>query len=115
MRALSKRISAPGVKAAPALYDADTPPVGIFALRDAVRCLRETGRFVDEEGEATNALSDLLDRLADGVPAAPKWCPECRSAGVVGIEQDVCPTCDGTGKVASRVGVPQTPKENDRG
>jgi hypothetical protein len=50
-----------------ALYDAETPPVGIFALRDAVRCLRDTGRFVDEEGEATNALSDLLDRLTDRV------------------------------------------------
>lgn len=42
---------------------------------------------------------------ARGVPAsAPtRWCPECRSAGVVGIEQDVCPTCDGTGKVAPGV------------
>lgn len=29
------------------------------ALRVAVRCLRETGRFVDEEGEATNDLEDL--------------------------------------------------------
>lgn len=54
--------------AASAIYDADTPPVGLFALRDAVRCLRETGRFVDEEGEATNALEDLLERLdSDGV------------------------------------------------
>lgn len=40
---------------------------------------------------------------AAGVPEAFKWCPECRSAGVVGIEQDVCPTCDGTGKVAAGV------------
>ena len=46
------------------LYAADTPPVGLFALRDAVRCLRETGRYIDEEGEATNALEDLLDRLS---------------------------------------------------
>lgn len=30
-------------------------------LREVVRCLRETGRFVDEEGEATNALADLID------------------------------------------------------
>lgn len=33
-----------------------------------------------------------------------RWCPECRSAGVVGIEQDVCPTCKGAGKVATGVG-----------
>lgn len=41
------------------------------------------------------------------VPAPARWCPECRSAGVVGIEQDVCPTCDGTGKVAA-IGVAPT-------
>jgi DnaJ-class molecular chaperone len=35
------------------------------------------------------------------VDAPTRWCPECRSAGVVGIEQDVCPTCDGTGRVAA--------------
>ena len=34
-------------------------------------------------------------------PAATRWCPECRSAGVVGIEQDICPTCDGDGKLAA--------------
>jgi hypothetical protein len=46
----------------------------------------------------------LPERIARGVavPAPTRWCPECRSAGVVGIEQDVCPTCDGTGKVAAR-------------
>lgn len=45
-----------------------------------------------------------------GVPAsAVKWCPECRSAGVVGIEQDVCPTCNGTGKVADGVAMPWKP------
>jgi hypothetical protein len=51
---------------------------------------------------------------ADGVdvPAPARWCPECRSAGVVGIEQDVCPTCDGTGKVAA-IGVAPTRGDND--
>ena len=52
---------------AAALYGADIPPVGLYALRDAVRSLRETGRFIDDEGEATNALEDLLDRITDGV------------------------------------------------
>lgn len=48
----------------------------------------------------------LLEHNASGVqgtPAPTRWCPECRSAGVVGIEQDVCPTCDGTGKVPAGV------------
>lgn len=46
------------------LYDAETPPVGLFALRDVIRCLRETGSYADDEGEATNALEDLLDRIS---------------------------------------------------
>lgn len=39
-----------------------------------------------------------------------RWCPECRSSGVVGIEQDVCPTCDGTGKVAASGVTPRHPR-----
>jgi hypothetical protein len=50
-----------------ALPRAPEPHHGLYALQDVVRCLRETGRFVDEEGEATNALDDLAQSLTDGV------------------------------------------------
>lgn len=66
----------------------------------------ESDEFHRLRDELLPALrTDLRALRADGVdvPAPARWCPECRSAGVVGIEQDVCPTCDGTGKIASGV------------
>lgn len=48
----------------------EEPPVGVYALRDVVRSLRETGRFVDDEGEAANALEDLEHRLTHGGDAS---------------------------------------------
>ena len=48
---------------------------------------------------------DDQHNTTNGVQASVKWCPECRSAGVVGIEQDVCPTCNGTGRVPAGVTV----------
>lgn len=51
------------------LYTAPTlPEQGLEALRDVIRCLRETSFYRDEEGEATNALETLL--VAS--PAAPR-------------------------------------------
>jgi hypothetical protein len=38
----------------------DVKQRGVIVLRDVVRCLRENGSYSDEEGEATNALEDLL-------------------------------------------------------
>jgi hypothetical protein len=35
--------------------------LGLAALQNVIESLRETGRCVDEEGEATNALADLID------------------------------------------------------
>lgn len=40
---------------------------GVSELSAAIEMLRDTGRFVDEEGEATAALADLLRELTDGV------------------------------------------------
>lgn len=43
------------------LYTAPTLPAqGLQALRDVIRCLRETGVYRDEEGESTNALQDIV-------------------------------------------------------
>jgi hypothetical protein len=46
-----------------ALLAASSPECGEAgwqALRDVIRCLRETGSYHDEEGESTYALEDLL-------------------------------------------------------
>lgn len=48
---------------------------GYHVLRTVVTALRETGRYRDEEGEDTDALADLADRL--GKPsAAPAAVPD---------------------------------------
>lgn len=36
---------------------------GIATLENVIACLRDEGRYVDDEGEATNALEDLLTAL----------------------------------------------------
>jgi hypothetical protein len=91
------------------LYDRDTPPVGIFALRDVARCLRETGRFVDEEGEATNALEDLLDRL-DSTPDVPAcahdWSNVDSDGSVWPVADSICRKC---GQRKAAAGVSPTP------
>jgi hypothetical protein len=48
-------------------------PRGVHALADVVSNLLQTGRYSDEEGEATAELLDLLKGLTDGalVPATP--------------------------------------------
>lgn len=48
-------------------------PRGVHELANVVSNLLQTGRYVDEEGEATAALLGLLKRLTDGalVPATP--------------------------------------------
>lgn len=89
-------------------------PVGINGLTEAeTSATASVMGIVGEREERQPALPRDLDRTvprSEGVSAgmaasdAPvRWCPECRSAGVVGIEQDVCPTCDGTGRVAHGV------------
>jgi hypothetical protein len=49
------------------------PPRGVHALANVVSNLLQTGRYSDEEGEATARLLDLLKSLTDGalVPATP--------------------------------------------
>jgi hypothetical protein len=37
--------------------------MSLSTLKNVIECLRETGRYVDEEGEATNALDDLAQSL----------------------------------------------------
>ena len=95
------------------LYAAQTFLHGGRAYRLGV-CYSEGGAAITEIERVRLIESTRLEPLPDGVrvDAPTRWCPECRSAGVVGIEQDVCPTCDGTGKVAA-AGVQG--KENGRG
>jgi hypothetical protein len=58
------------VEAGAKLYAAAQPsraevlPGAFDALRHVVATLRETGRFIDEEGESTNALESLLPEKA---------------------------------------------------
>jgi hypothetical protein len=63
-------------------------------LRHVVRCLRETGRFVDEEGEATNALADLIDadamdaHQANGLAwAVSRWQTEVSQRPLVNVHR----------------------------
>lgn len=51
-------------------------------LRDVVRCLRETGRYVDDEGEATNMLADLADTMEAHQANGLAWAVSCWQAEV---------------------------------
>lgn len=54
---------------------------GYYVLRGAIKDLRATGRFVDEEGEATDALKDFADAAREAAHATPPPAPQ--PAGVV--------------------------------
>ena len=56
-------------------------------LRDVVRCLRETGRYVDEEGEATNSLQDLLDAADPLAWAVSRWQIEVSQRPLVNVHR----------------------------
>jgi hypothetical protein len=47
------------------------PRRGLIVLKNAVQMLREQARFVDEEGDDTSALEELLDALASPPPSQP--------------------------------------------
>lgn len=55
----------PGVNPSALVQMPDKARAGIEALHCAIESLLTTGRFVDEEGEATHALADLAECIAN--------------------------------------------------
>lgn len=67
------------------LYTAPTLPAqGLEALRDVIRCLRETGIYRDEEGESTNALENLVAGYSTDAEQQPVKCRTCNDQGMIG-------------------------------
>lgn len=66
------------------LYAAPTLPAhSLEALRDVIRCLRETEAYRDDEGEVTNALQDLVSRYSSESQRNAK-CATCNDQGMIG-------------------------------
>jgi hypothetical protein len=59
--------------------DDDVDPAGAFAL--AIELVRKHKAYVKEFHDDEHELTDLL---SDTLATTPMWCPECRSAAMLG-------------------------------